>query len=438
MNHLLIPSLRMLAWLPVFCGTGLALAQDNFLLHVPSDLIRLGEGEAVYQTFPVRETIAGSRVRGSGELLGVYDQRLTESYSGANWLVNFAGTSQSQTRATQRNVSVHQRGTLSFASQARVVYRFSGFQAEGFDVSGSLSTRTTSIRMPFGGLRRRIALRRVRQQSGTHRQIARRRGLNGIRSSFEESLTRQIAEVNREYQAAVVQPLRRNGIYPQRARVFSLGDSIRMGLYFGRQDSPELVVPEFMEYGEKFLELAVHESAINFTSHPLAGTTRSLGGTLTRMLAGGDAETAAGDLQISFAEKNPLQVSFEGDRLSLTLAGESFARGGQEYGGMEIVFAYAIEYGEGKQWLVLAGEPTVQHPLDDEGNRRKLGLRDLSLRRVLLNTLKRDSARANRRGAGGIANSYACVRATGAGESEQRQRLANGEGPTSRGSTDRG
>ena len=57
---------------------------------------------------------------------------------------------------------------------------------------------------------------------------------------------------------------------------------------------------------------------------------------------------------------------------------------------MEISFTYEIRYEDSQQWLVRKEDPTVQHPVGKDGSRPRLGLRDLSLRRVLLNTLKRD------------------------------------------------
>ena len=188
MNILLIPALKILVWLPLFPSADHAGTHDNFILQVPSNMLRVGEPEVVHESFPVSECIAGSRVRGTGVLTANYDQQLTSSHAGANWLIDFQGTNQSRTRAMQKRVSVYQRGTLNFASQARVVYHFSGFHAEGYSTTGTLSTRTTSIRTPYRGIRRRIALKKVREQSGQHRRIAQRRGVRGIEKSFEEQV----------------------------------------------------------------------------------------------------------------------------------------------------------------------------------------------------------------------------------------------------------
>ena len=108
----------------------------------------------------------------------------------------------------------------------------------------------------------------------------------------------------------MVDPLRRNGIYPSRSVVTSGDDSIRMGLYFGGEELTSLVKPTLSENDADHLQLAVHQSAVNFTAHPLSGETRSLSEAVTELLPNEDPNAEAVDpLEITFAEQ-PFRVVF--------------------------------------------------------------------------------------------------------------------------------
>lgn len=401
MNAILVSSIKLLLLLPLSIESAddstsvvplsRPKTQENFMLHIPSHLIRISGEDNVQQSFPVSQCIAGSRVRGSGNLTGNYQQQLIGSNQSALWDIDFQGTSFSRTRATQQRVTVRQHGTLNFESNGKVRFDFSGFRTGKVSTSGKLRTRTTSTYTPFKGLRRRIALRRVRNQSGSNRRIAERIGLRDVSNSFRRELQSAVSKMNRDYQREVITPLVKNDIYPIRTSVVSHNKAVQVALCFAPSAQNRFTTPREEFYAGKQLRLAVHQDAVNYTSKPLAGKSKSLSATLQNVVSGDqDAEGSESDLRIKFAEHSPFVVSFADETLTVTLSAEGFERAGQAYGGMEISFAYRSEVEQDEQVLVLAGQPLVQRPTDEAGKRPKLGLRDLSLRRILVNVLKRD------------------------------------------------
>lgn len=400
MNVLVLSSIKLLLLVPLTVDHSSSVSKEpstnpntaeNFMLHVPGHLIRIGDEEDVRRSFPVSQCFAGATVRGHGELTGSYEQQLVGSDRHALWAVNFNGTNSSQTRATQQRVTVRQRGTLQFESRGEVRFDFSGFRTRNVATTGSLRTRTTSISTPFRGIRRRIALRRVRERSGSNRRIAERVGLRQASQSFRKELQTAVSRMNRDYQSQVITPLTENDIYPKSTRVVSRNNAVHVGLCFADTADEQFATPREDFYDGKQLRLAVHQAAVNYTSRPLAGETRSLSATLRNVVSGkAKSDGSDADLKIRFADAAPFVVSFNEKKLNVTLHAEGFERAGQVYRGMEISFTYRSEENEGLQSLVLDEKPLVHPPLDENGNRPKLGLRDVSLRRILVNILERD------------------------------------------------
>ena len=369
-----------------------AFAQRNILVHIPERLVDRERTGTIEEDFQVNQRVGGARVRGSGVITAKYEWAPKASKDGAMWRMNIRGDSISRTTAYQNRVSVGSRATIPFHSIGTVRFDLTGFHVSDFTTTGRLRLRTTSIRTPFRGIRHRIARRRALQHQGGSRYRSERNAKRDISASFRREVESRIADANRRYQEEVLLPLKCFDQMPSDAVIRTTDDSIQVGLRLanGRQLSALEGVDNFYT-GDQF-RLAVHQSALNNAASSLAGKSRSLGRILRRLQGSNleESEKEQPDVDIAFADFSPLNLSLNDDKVVVRLTGKGFRRGGKKYSAMEIKFCYSLGYEHGEHYLVLEGEPLVQHSLDSNGSRPKVGVRDLSLRRILLSILERD------------------------------------------------
>jgi hypothetical protein len=369
-------------------------SQRNLLMYVPDEYLTQQRSDMIERSFPVNERVAGAKVRGSGVMTAQYDWTPVPSDDGATWHMSVHGDSNSRTTAYQDRISVHNRSSLAFHSQGKVVFDLNGYRVSDFKTSGRLRLRGTSVRTFFRGLglRHRIARRRALEQQASSRRISERNATRRISNSFRREVVSQLDEANRRYREQVLLPLKAYDQIPSDSMFRTTSDSFEVGLRLAnsRQLTTGVGIDDFYT-GSRF-RLAVHQSALNNIATALAGKTRSLGEVLRQLQLGSPEETAneQPDVEISFAEESPLHLSLDDEKIAVRLSGNSFRRGGQKYTAMEIAFRYALRYEQGETFLALDGEPIVEHPRGPNGSRAKLGIRDLSLRRILLSILQRD------------------------------------------------
>ncbi len=364
----------------------------NVLVYVPEQYIDQERSGDVERAFQVNDRVAGARVRGNGVMTAQYEWFPVASDNGATWQMTLRGDSVSRTTAYQNRISVRTRSTIPFRSQGKVVFDLSGYRVSDFTTSGQLRLRTTSIRTPFRGLRHRIARRRALKQQASSRRLSERNARRGISASFQREVVSRLADANQSYREEVLLPLMSYDQMPSDSQFRTTSDSVQVGLRLAnsRQLAAGNGIDDFYT-GQQF-RLAVHQSALNNVATSLAGKTRSLGGMLRQLQSGpqGQGTEDQPDVDISFAEVSPLRLSLDDGKIVVRMAGSSFRRGGQKYSAMEIAFRYACRYEQGEWFLALDGEPVVEHPERPDGSRPRLGIRDLSLRRILLSIFQRD------------------------------------------------
>jgi len=367
-------------------------SRRNVLIYVPEKSIDRDRHGTVERSFQVSERIGGASVRGSGVMTAQYDWSPVTSDNSAIWRMDVEGTSVSRTSAYQNGVTVRNKSTIPFHSQGSVTFDLSGFRVSDFSTSGNLRLRTTSIRTPFRGLRNRIARRKALKQQASTRGISGRNARRGISNSFRREVESELIDANRNYREDIVLPLNCFDLFPTDSTVQTTSDSVQIGLRLAnsRQLAAQHGVDNF--YSGNQIRLAVHQSALNNLATSLAGQTRSLRKMLLELRPSDEQEVddEQNDVDITFSDLSPIIVSLDEGMIRVRILGENFRRGGQKYRAMEIQFHYDLRYEQGEHYLSLAAKPIVAHPLGSGGSRPKLGIRDLSLRRILLSILERD------------------------------------------------
>lgn len=367
-------------------------SQRNVLIYIPEEYLAQERSGEVHRSFSVYEYIAGASVRGNGVMTAQYEWSPVANDNGATWGMNVQGDTVSWTTAHQNRVSVRSQSTIPFRSQGKVTFDISGFQVSGFSTSGRMRLRTTSIRTPFRGFRHRIARRRALKQQASSRRLSERNAKRGISDSFRREVESRLHDANRSYREEVLLSLKCFDQMPSDSMFRTTRDSVQVGLRLAnsRQLAAQSGFDDF--YAGRLFRLAVHQSALNNAAMTLAGKTYSLAKMLRQLQPDSQIESTdeQPDVDISFAEASPLNLSLNDGKIAVCVSGDSFRRAGQKYSAMEIVFSYTLCYEQGDLYLKLDGEPIVAHSLSPDGTRAKLGIRDLSLRRVLLSIFKRD------------------------------------------------
>jgi hypothetical protein len=303
------------------------------------------------------------------------------------------GTTTSETASRQQGVTVRNYNLLTFQSEARLELGANGLKLLTGQTKARLRSDLLHVSTDFGTrLREKRAREIVKARQAEDRAEAERKAINELEVSFHSELSTAVATGNRRYVTSVRHPLMRYDRFPSVLEFSSDGAVLRMQSVLANEY--ELAAPANWPEAPENAEVTifVHQSVFNNTIGAMfASRKMSLGTAFGQQLLSADAIGKERDsMSIEFGQSSPVQVLFRDGHLHLAYSGAHYSKQGQRYSGMDILLQYRIEQQDGQFWLVQAEPPAVVLPRGPDGKRRRLGVRDYTLRRILKNVIEKE------------------------------------------------
>ena len=370
------------------------ISHPNVVVSIPVDMVRAQVVGKTETTVPVNDVIDGAQVRGSSRMTAERAAVFPESDDSLQMEIKVSGVSNSHTQSYRQGVTTYNSGRLTFASSGALEFNERGFEISPFVTTATLQTRFLDVSTPFGTLRHLVARRMARDRQPIARREAESKAIRQLSVGFAEELRMSLNPWIEKYLEKVRRPLLRCDLFPStsnfgiRNKRIELEYLFDLGYRLAAYDPPPAG-----NYANDAFSVSIHESAFNNSfSSSMAMRRMSLTGVFRGMFGHRDVSENGNDeapLYLTFAHQRPLTLAFDDHLLTLALNVQEFESAGQRYAAMEIQLKYQLDK-EDAQWVLHAHDPTVWMPRRAGGSRPQLGIRNYSLRRILLNTLARD------------------------------------------------
>jgi hypothetical protein len=370
------------------------LGRPNLYLQVDESLLARSVNRSIDETAPIRETLLGTRVSGSGRTTGFVSLDFQPATDRAVVDLVLDATNHSLTRGSQGPVTVRTIGTTQLDARKRIFIDEQGVTAAPVEAQASVSTTTAGIdvhKRIGQRLIRRIASRKVAEMQPQARAISQQRARERVRSQFEAQTADAVSQAASDYQTKFRQRLTDRGWYPEmlhfntdHRRLFvtarkSLADQL------ASFSSPPAVDPAAV------LAARMHESFFNNLAEQELG-----GRTLTKERLEAEMKKAGREMpaaleddadqppwSITFAKRKPVEVTAGDGTIRLTVHGSGYTSGDREFPAMDVWASYRIEPAAGRVRLFRDGDVQIYPPGFVPGGPQKLSVQETSLRRIL-------------------------------------------------------
>jgi len=169
----------------------------------------------VAEVRPIRDSILGTRITGSGDTRGTITLRLAPSVGSARLNFLLSGAIASSTRGVNGPVVICSAGDTCFQGTKTVELTDDSFRILPAGVRASTQSRTRSIRKTGGRLGKRlvesIARKKVAESRGQANAIASRKAETQISEEFNEQVVEEVRLARQQYDNRLRKPLRRRG-----------------------------------------------------------------------------------------------------------------------------------------------------------------------------------------------------------------------------------
>ena len=169
----------------------------------------------VAEVRPIRDSILGTSISGSGNTCGNIRLQLLPSHGSARFNFLLTGSVASSTRGVNGPVVIRSAGDTRFQGQKVVELTDDYFRILPANLDASTQSRTRSITKTGGRFGKRlveaIARKRVAESRGQANAIASRKAEAQIGDEFNQEVTEEIRQARRQYDDRLRKPLRRRG-----------------------------------------------------------------------------------------------------------------------------------------------------------------------------------------------------------------------------------
>ncbi len=378
-------------------------SRPNLWVEVSKTLVDAGIGMEVDESTPVREFILGTDVRGTGQTVGRVNVELVPDRDRATLDAIFLGTIFTRTVGVNGPATIRSRGITRIGARKRLRLDADGLHGLPTVSAARTSTTTTGVSTnlcwPLRSVADRVAEKRVRESKSQANRIAARRAERQFNRRMDTRASTILAE-------RTAGPLRRarwelaeREQFPGLLRFRTTADELSLTvLQAGRHQLGAPTAPPERP-GAGLISIRVHESALNnLATGFLSGLELEerqfktdmeevLGRQLPERF---QPEPGKEPWTITFERRRPITVRFSDGTLAVTIRGRSFKSGEDYYAQpMNISFAYKVEPAEVGIKLVRQGEAEIQPPGHDPESGRRLGVRQVTLRRMLQRRFER-------------------------------------------------
>lgn len=370
--------------------------QPNVLIVIPKSVVNRIGAATIDDKFDVDDVIRGSVVRGEGQFDAKQRFEFIPSEDRVALKVVVSGLANSNSVGFQDQVQVRTRGSLKFSSAAAIVFDQEGLEFKPFSTNARLTTTIESIWTPFKlNFRRNKAQNAVYGRRELDRQEAERHAIRDLNNTFDDRLNREYGYLRDEVQREWIEPLSSNEQPPVEISMQTLDDHALIQLQVGEAVDRQ---PPVRDAEPDQVQIQIHQSAINAFATEYAGETMTLEEAVKGLIPDGSSEPDFGDdrVLVTLADEQPIAFAFSPRDVTLTIRGQQYDHAGQRYGPMDIELRYRWEESveqddtNKQSGMLVAETPVVRPSMGPDGQPIRMGVRGISLRRILSNALDRD------------------------------------------------
>jgi len=367
-------------------------SRPNLFLRASAEVVTAGLGGPFDETSPVVDVILGSRIRGTDRTTGTAKARLAPSEDRAAIDIMFEGTSRSDNVGYSSPVRVYSHTVTEIRAQKRLFLDAERIWSAPAEATAQSDMRIQSIRSDRGARRvEQEAWRRARGQQGQAEMVAARRTEQRATGRMDQETGAMLAQANRDYVERIHAPMERFGLRPEALQFSTTEEALHLSTFqaASSQLGAAAAAPPMTE--EAALALCVHESFFNnaganafsdqfFTEKRVLEEIAALLGGLPERFAPAEGEEA---WALRFAGEGPFTVSFDNNRIRVTLRGTQYVQGKDKHPGMNVTISYKIAPSGSKMQFVLDGTPEIFPPGFVPGGKQRLSARQQVLRTLI-------------------------------------------------------
>ncbi|MCS7239446.1 MAG: hypothetical protein NZ899_14435 [Thermoguttaceae bacterium] len=344
----------------------------------------------VDDTGPVYDVILGTELFGTGHTVGRLYARLVPNEKAGLLVIGIEG--EIRTKATGYNgpVRVLTRGRTQIVAEKVVGLGGRRLESSPAYAEASTTSELDALWAVRGGrLVESIAWRRAITQKPLAEWIAARHAEERMNERFDREFDQRLAQWRQDLTRRFLDPLDDRGLMPAHLVWQSTSKFLAVeGWLAGRLGlTAETLPPDIGQ--ESDLQLAVHESAVNYglADSVAAMIVRELDlkrwaeATFKRVPAWMEVEDPAEPWTVRLANEAPIEVDFRDGKFRITLRGQTYQKGDRSYPGMDVTAIYRLEVGAAGPVAIREGDIAIYPPGFETGERR------LSAREQVLRTL---------------------------------------------------
>ncbi len=386
--------------LPLIESITYQISRPNLHVVVAGKFLNDGLGRDIDETAPVRDTILGTRIVGTGRTRGDVSFRLIPNADVAMLEATLEGVNQSRNVGYNGPAIISSVGTTRLLATKWLTIDIDGIHGLPVTASADASTTITGIGSSKRGIAdcliTRIASKRVPQQKNAAESVAEQHAEERLNVMFEERIGQELTRSNQQFRERFRNPLVRRGQLPH---VFFSTSSDHLYVTAlqasGRQLGAQTIAPEIV--GAPEISLRLHQSLVNNVA----------GGTLAGQTVGQpELEKFAKDFfgevperlkpepgkeawSITFADEDPIIFKVADGGVSLTGRGKKYTSGNRSFPAMNFTVSYKLEAaGQGIK-ATRNGDIEILPPNFVQGGGKRLSLPQTTLRQLMTRRLNK-------------------------------------------------
>lgn len=188
--------------------------RPNFQARLSSRLVAAGIQQPVDETAPVRDTILGTAISGTGRTVGKLGVRLIPNPNQAELETVLSGTVSTRTVGYNGPATIHASGVTDVVGRKRIVFDEKGLASYPATATAKTRTRINGVAAGRGGLVQRIATDRVYESKSQAEAIGAQHAAARVRQRVEKQAATQLGKAHWDYVNKLRNPLLRRREFP--------------------------------------------------------------------------------------------------------------------------------------------------------------------------------------------------------------------------------
>jgi len=320
----------------------------NLFFQMAASVVAAGIAGPVDRTEPLTDVILGTSLYGRGHRVGQSEVQLVPDDNFAVFDTLLSGQVSTDNVGYNGPVTVWSQGLTTIAGVKRM-----WFTAEGLRTLPALADANTSSNITGLAARcqliQRIGSRRAAQQKPQAEYIGSQHAVQRLTARMDREAAEKLAQSNADFEAKFRKPLWERRLLPE-LRFRSTADAVHISGIQANEFQVASVTAPPEPAPAADLVLRIHQSMVNNSATmALAGRTvrdETLQAEMKEIFGKvpDELKPDAEDMpwSVTFAEQEPITVSFGDNQVQITVRGRKFGRGDRPHPGMNVSATYQI------------------------------------------------------------------------------------------------